>query len=91
MMRYLLPVILVATPLISYIAWYHLARQKMARDAEGTLPRWQDAPWTWIVLGTAGLMILALVVLGLVGADPQGVYVPARYEDGAVVPGYVDD
>ncbi len=90
-MRYILPVILIAVPLISYIVWYRLALEKAKKIKDGTLPRWQDAPWLWIVLGTLGLMILGLVTLGLTGDDPWGGYVPAKYEDGQIVPGYVDN
>ena len=91
MMRSLLPVVLVATPLIAYVVWYRLARESARRKAEGTLPGWRDAPWGLIVLGTLALLILVLVVFGLVGPDPGGEYVPARYEDGVVVPGYVEE
>lgn len=89
MMRYILPVILVAAPLISYIVWYRLTRDSARRKAEGTLPGWRDAPWGLIVLGTLALLIGVLVLFGLIGPDPGGEYVPARYEDGEVVPGYV--
>ncbi len=89
MMRYLLPVILVAAPLIAYIVWYRLAAESARRKAEGTLPGWRDAPWGLIVLGTLALVILVLVTFGLVGPDPSGEYIPARLEDGVVIPGYV--
>ncbi len=91
MMRYLLPVILIAVPLISYIIWYRLAREKARRLEEGTLPGWREAPWGLIVLGTLGLVIICLAVFGFVGPDPAGDYVPARLEDGEVIPGYVTD
>ncbi len=89
MIRYLLPLVLVAVPLAAYVVWYRMAREAALRKAEGTLPGWRDAPWTFIVLGTLAALILVLAVFGLVGPDPGGEYVPARLEDGVVVPGYV--
>ncbi len=91
-MRYLFPVLLITIPLISYVIWYRLTKTKMAREEQGELPAWQDAPWTWIVAGTLAVISMALVSLTLFRADdPEGTYVPARYEDGEVIPGYIED
>ena len=90
-MRYLLPTLLVAVPLISYVVWYRMAVETARRREDGTLPRWRDAPWGWITVATVGLMALALVGFGLTVTDPDGSYVPARLEDGEVIPGYVDE
>jgi hypothetical protein len=91
-MRYLLPVLLIAIPLISYWIWYRLAKAKLEHEKTGDLPAWQDAPWTWIVVGTLAAVSLGFVALALVGPDDTaGTYVPARYEDGKVIPGYIED
>jgi hypothetical protein len=91
-MRYLLPVLLIAIPLISYIVWYRLTKAKMAHEEAGDLPAWQDAPWTWIVVGTMAAISLGLVSLAVFRTDePDGTYVPAQFENGEVVPGYIKD
>jgi len=91
-MRYLLPVLLIFVPLISYLLWLKLAREKARLSEEGDLPGWRDAPWTWIVVGTAVLVSGLFVLLTFESdGDPRGTYVPARVEDGEVIPGYVED
>mgnify|MGYP001252902525 FL=1 len=91
-MRYLLPVLLIAIPLISYLIWYAQARRKAELREEGELPAWRDAPWTWIVVGTAAVLSLALIGLAFdTGGEPRGTYVPAHVEDDEVIPGYVED
>lgn len=90
-MRYLLPVLLVAVPLISYVVWYRLARDAARRRREGTLPQWRDAPWSWIAIATLAVLVAATLGLAAIDRNTLGVYVPARFEDGQVVPGRVGD
>ena len=90
-MRYLLPVLLVAVPLISYVVWYRLARDAALRRREGTLPQWRDAPWSWIVIATLAVLVAATLGLAAIDRNAPGVYVPARFEDGQVVPGRVGE
>ena len=91
-MRYLLPVLLIAIPLISYVVWYRLTKAKLAHEEARDLPAWQDAPWTWIVVGTVAAISLGFVSLAVFRPDDSGgTYVPAKYEDGEVVPGYLEE
>ena len=63
-MRYLLPVLLVALPLIAYVIWLSQAR-RIAAANDDEPPGIRDAPWTWIAIGTLATACLALVVIGL--------------------------
>ncbi|MBT5434070.1 MAG: DUF6111 family protein [Alphaproteobacteria bacterium] len=91
-MRFLLPVLLIFVPLIAYMIWFKLARETAEQEGDGTLPHWREAPWTWIVAGTLGLVCVALIALGLLSGDPPGkTYVPAKVIDGEVVPGHFDE
>ena len=91
-MRYLMPVLIVVVPAIAYAVWYRFAQRKAELEAAGALPRWQDAPWTWIVVATLAMLAASLVLLALEpDADPRGNYVPAKVEDGIIVPGHVED
>jgi hypothetical protein len=53
--------------------------------------RWRALPWLW--LGSAGVVLLALVLFGVTvhfGTAQQGVYVPPRWQGGQIVPGHVE-
>ena len=76
-------------PLIIYLSWLYWARRRAL--ATGTaMPKIGDAPWAVLVSVGLGVMIVALVGIGLLsGEEPGGVYVPSHVEDGKVVPGYI--
>ena len=77
-LQYVLPFVL---PFLVYTAYVFLLR--------GRTPGWlNDAPWT--ALGITGVILLAasLATWGLMtGAPPEQTYVPARFEDGRIIPG----
>ena len=92
MIRYLLPILLIVVPLVSYVIWLKMSQQNKILRAEGKLPHWRDAPWTLIVLITVGSVIVALAAMALVGGSSiEGTYTPPTYVDGEIVPGKVTD
>ena len=50
----ILPLVL---PVVIYWVYLILARRKARLKAEGNLPGWQDAPWSWIIV--AGVLLMA--------------------------------
>jgi len=77
---------LLALPFLLYAAYVALARRERVRAGEA----WDQAPLSWLFIAGVVLVIASFLVLGLVTEDPgEGRYVPARYEDGRIVPGEV--
>lgn len=87
-LSYVLPFLV---PFAGYGVWLAFARQAAIRRAAGTLPRWQDAPWTWLTVTGVAFVVIALFGLGLLGdRSTEGTYVPPHVVDGEVVPGHVE-
>jgi hypothetical protein len=77
LLQYLLPLIL---PALVYLAYIAIARG-------GKVDRLGEAPWLQLTIAGVFLMAVSLVTWGLMtGSPPDEVYVPARFEDGRVVP-----
>jgi hypothetical protein len=75
-------------PTALYVGWLYFL--KWSTQGAETL-RWQELPWLW--LGTAGVVLLAVVLFVVTvhfGKPETGRWVPPRYEDGRVVPGYME-
>lgn len=90
MIRILLTVILpLALPSTLYFLWFANERRRaIAAGTPETMPRLGDVPW--FVLGSAGLVIVAVVLVAttiFTGDDPGMTYVPPHLEGGQVVPG----
>src|SRR5262249_3464516 len=74
-------------PTALYLVWLRVAH----RSREDGAVRWAALPWIW--LAGAGPMLLALVLFVVTvpfGTGAPGTYVPARWEDGRIVPGHVE-
>jgi hypothetical protein len=75
LLQYLLPLVL---PFLAYLIYARLAH----KTGMG------DAPWIALAAAGVGLLAVSLVSWGLLtGSDPGETYVPARFEDGQLVPG----
>ena len=79
-------------PFIVYGIYLALARRKARLAGTGQLPRWQEAPWTWIVISSVLLMAAVLVALRMMsGVEPGTKLEPPRFIDGEVQPGRAVD
>ena len=80
----ILPLLL---PTALYLAWLYLAHWL---QHDGAI-RWERLPWLW--LAGAGVLLLGLVLFVVTvhfGTSQPGSYVPARWENGRVVPGHIE-
>jgi hypothetical protein len=76
LLQYVLPLVL---PFLIYLVYAHLTRGSGGMS---------DAPWLGLAATGVGLLAVSLVAWGLLGgSDPGETYVPARFEDGELVPG----
>lgn len=76
LLQYLLPLVL---PFLVYLLYAYLAKKPGAVS---------DGPWIGLAAAGVALMAVSLVTWGLLsGSEPGGTYVPARFEDGRLVPG----
>lgn len=90
MLRMLLPFLLLALPLLLYVA-YALWRQWLAASTGRPVPPpwWETAPWPWLVAIGVLLVATALALWGLMGGVPGGgAYRPPQLSpDGRIEPG----
>lgn len=79
-------------PTLAYIAFIFFTRRNREAEERGeALPPWRLWPWARLISIGGALSIVALVSLNFVDPDAgseDDVYVPARVEDGVIVPGY---
>ncbi len=69
-----------------YAWWVHLK----AEEAKTAGKVWSDAPWTWLIVTSVVLFIVAVIGYGLApGEKSSGAYVPPRTVDGKVAPAEV--
>ena len=75
LLQYVLPLLL---PFLAYLAYARLTRRAGLNDA----------PWLGLAAAGVGLLVVSLVTWSIMsGSEPGETYVPARVEDGQVVPG----
>jgi hypothetical protein len=70
-------------------ALYFLYTRVARRDEDGKLGH--AHPWAWLFIVGLLLAIAGLIWVGLTDKENEGVYVPARTENGRVVPGHYED
>ena len=77
LLTYIAPLIL---PAVLYFLWLRMAGGEQDRKV----------PWSWLVI--AGVILVAIVLVGLALLDGtrDGVYVPPHMENGKIVPGHVE-
>lgn len=69
--RLLLILLSIILPLAIYAAYLAAARRKAKLQGEGRLPRWAEAPWTWIFIAMVLLFVVSLFALNIMGIDPD--------------------
>jgi hypothetical protein len=76
LLQYVLPLVL---PFLAYLIYARLSHKTGGMG---------DTPWIGLAAAGVGLLVVSLVSWGLLsGSDPGETYVPARFEDGQLVPG----
>ncbi|MCC7273900.1 MAG: hypothetical protein IT561_14615 [Alphaproteobacteria bacterium] len=89
MIRLLLTTVVpLLAPLVIYGGWLLLARRRQRRAESGRPSLLAAIPWTPLLV--AGFLLAAGAMIGsglLVGTAPWADYEPARWRDGAIVPG----
>ena len=81
----ILPLIL---PFLLYALYVTMARRRARLAGEGNLPRWQDAPWHWIVAASVLLLVASLIVYREMTVFEAGtVLEPTRLEQPESPPG----
>ena len=72
------------------MGWLFYARKRAKALGTGN-PKARDAPWSIMLMSGLGVMILAMVILGVwSGEKPGGTYLPPHVEDSEIVPGRVE-
>jgi hypothetical protein len=66
----LLALVLVMAPTVAFFAWAWAVKIKQERKLAGTLPEWQDLPFTWLAI--AGLLCVIAGVLIMFFTQNQG-------------------
>lgn len=82
----LLYVLALTLPFIAYRLWLRFEAWRARLPPE-------KRPVPWVPLVAVGLFFVIIVTLGeaFLGGDPAGgTYVPARLEDGRLVPGHIE-
>ena len=93
MLRIFLTVVLpLALPLLVYIGYVSILRRRAQLTGQQVVPRWQEGPWPWLIVGGALLVIAALITYRLTSGVPPGTQIePPRLIDGRVVPSQAVD
>lgn len=88
MLRVFLTIVL---PLLLPTALYLLWVGTLGFPQEGAAMSWSSVPWVWLAAaGTVLLAIVLVIVTVRFGTPQEGVYVPPRWEAGAIVPGHIE-
>lgn len=86
----LIRLLILLLPILLYLGWRMLShRRAIARGAPGL--DLTEGPWGWLLAGGFVLVVLSFFVWAFTSGDePGGVYVPAHYEDGQLIPGHIE-
>lgn len=69
-------------PGLAYGFWLYVTRRRVGQQ------QWDDAPRGTLAIAGAALVVLSLVVFAsFEGTQSNGVYKPAEFRDGKLVPG----
>ncbi|MCF4165017.1 DUF6111 family protein [Zavarzinia compransoris] len=82
----LLYVLAMVLPYVAFKLWIRFERWRLRQPPE-------KRPVPWIPIVAVGTFLVILVTLGeaFLGGDPAGGrYVPARLEDGRLIPGHIE-
>jgi hypothetical protein len=72
-MRIVLAILaLVLMPTVAFFVWAWMIKIVREQQLAGTLPRWQELPWTWLMITGLALAIAAVLYLVLFTERPEG-------------------
>ncbi len=77
-------VLLFLLPFALYGLYIWYAQRRLEHD-----PKWRDAPLAWLSIAGLALVMLSFVAWRALEPVTKGEYVPARIEDGRIVPGQI--
>ena len=63
---------LVLMPTVAFFVWAWMVKIVRERQVAGTLPHWQELPWTWLIIAGLALAIVAILYLVLLTDRPEG-------------------
>lgn len=61
MRKFFLVILPIILPFLLYAFYLTMARRRARLAGEGNLPRWQNAPWTWIIAASVLLLAASLI------------------------------
>ncbi len=59
----LLVIVLVSAPTAAFFLWAWAVKIKQERKLAGTLPEWQDLPFTWLAIAGLACVIVGFLVM----------------------------
>lgn len=81
----------VLIPLIAYWLWWRMVGRKATIDGKPVM-RFRDGPWYWAVLSSLLIAVACFIFLGQEATrGTTGNYIPPHMENGAIVPGQVEN
>lgn len=82
----LINIALFALPLAIYAAYFYVRE----RNQNAVEIEWKNMPLSFLLQAGLGLIVLGMLVTAYMGGeDAGGAYVPARMENGKLIPGEV--
>lgn|GEM_PF-408158 len=91
-MRKLLQFLPLILPTLLYLAYVVIQRRRARATGADPLPWWDTRTGFWLAVSGVGLFLAGLAGWALTdGAPPGSIYVPDRYVDGELQPGYFID
>lgn len=79
--RFLTVVLPILLPFLIYGIYLYMARRSARTAGAAELPRWQQAPWPWIVTASAVLLAISLITYRELSGVPAGTPLePTRLE-----------
>lgn len=71
-------------PVILYLLW-RVLRKRKGEEASPIVD--ERKHWFWVAVASLALLIISFLIFGLTTRPNEGVYEPARVEDGKLIPG----
>lgn len=81
----LVHLLLFLLPALAYGFWLFITRRAVGQE------QWKDAPAVWLAIIGGALVIVSLIFFATFEGTPaDGVYKPAEFRDGELIPGHFE-